>query len=103
MKTLTVTVCCYRNGPDAEKRGILLRNAENATLIDVGSLETIEIDEDTVVRELTEEGCFSLLHSFSPELRKAVKESRRMARVDPDEEAPKAVPTHRSRMRCGPK
>lgn len=83
MKTLNVSVCCYHHNdedPSAEKQGVLLRNEETGVLIDVTTLEKVNIDECTV-REMPNQGCFSLLHSFSPELRKAVKDSRRLSRV----------------------
>lgn len=86
MKTLNVSVCCYhRKGePETEKQGVLLQNDDEAKLVDVTTLATVDI-ADCVIREMPNQGCFGLPHSFSPELRKAVKDSRRLTRIDPEE------------------
>lgn len=101
MRTLVSSVCRYSlaNQPGQLKLGVLIKDEDAATLIDVKTLKPVDIDSCGELRESPEEGCFRMNHSFSPELRKAVKDSRRLPRA----ETPAPQPKHRSKMRVGPK
>lgn len=104
MKTLNVSVCCYaqKNEPKTERQGVLFQNGDEAKLVDVTTLATVDINA-CLVREMPNQGCFSLLHSFSPELRKAVKDSRRLTRVDPVAEETRQMPRRPGVPKTGPR
>lgn len=78
MKTLQVQMCVYK-APEGERLGILMDNNETAIIVDFARREIIK--ETVEFKALPGEGSFNYTYGYTPEMRKTIKDSRRLARA----------------------
>ncbi len=83
MKTLKVQMCVYKAG-GAERLGVLIHSegaGEDTTMI-VDFAKREIVNETVEFKAIPDEGSFSYNYGYTPEMRKTIKESRRLARVE---------------------